>query len=207
MKWLEQFDIILASQSPRRQQLLSQMGVKFRLVKINVDETPPINLDPANVVIHLSKLKARAIPNEEFKHNTFAITADTFVVINNSIIGKPVNRHDAYNILKKLSAQMHTVYSGITLRSLNHFHTFSVKSKVWFKKLDDDAIQYYVDNFLPLDKAGAYGIQEWIGLIGVKRIEGSYFNIMGLPTSELYDEMKFFVNKIFANIPISDKHI
>lgn len=195
MEWLNNVDIILASQSPRRKLLLEQMGIPFRIVQVHINETPPL-LPPPEVAIYLSELKSKAIPETEFQDVTIAITADTFVVLDeNLIVGKPESRDHAVSMLKTLSGRMHKVYSGITLRSKYHMHSFSVESRVWFRQLDDTEINYYLDHYMPYDKAGSYGIQEWIGYVGVERIEGSFFNIMGLPTCELYVELKNFINR------------
>lgn len=191
------YDIILSSSSPRRKQLLEELGVKFKILTKEVKENYPGGFPIEKVPQYLSEIKAAAFHISEMKSNTIIITADTIVAIGNTILGKPMNLQDAVNILKKLSGKRHQVITGVTLRTIDKRNSFSVSTEVFFKNLTDDEINYYVDNFKPMDKAGAYGIQEWIGHAAIEKIEGSYFNVMGLPTHRLYEELNKFT---------SDKH-
>jgi septum formation protein len=143
----------------------------------------------------LSRKKAEVFNQEKMQNNEIIITADTIVAIRNKIIPKPDSHDEAVQFLTLLSGKMHSVYTGVTLKSKNKSGSFLSESKVWFRHLTEDEIEYYVANFKPYDKAGAYGIQEWIGYIGIERIEGSFFNIMGLPTSMLYTELIRFTEE------------
>ena len=185
---LNKYNIILASGSPRRRHLLEEMGVEFQSVSKEVEEVYPDGLGPAEVAEYLSILKANAFSIEELE-NELIITADTVVTIDGKILGKPADRDDAIKILRKLSGKCHQVITGVTLKTKNKQHTFSVSTDVVFKDLTLDEIKYYIDNYKPYDKAGAYGIQEWIGHVAIEKIEGSYFNVMGLPTHQLYEQL------------------
>jgi len=189
---LKKYDIILASASPRRKQLLEELGIPFEVQIKNVDESFPSDLNTEEVAAYLSTLKSNAFPDEDFNQRTLIITADTIVTIDGKILGKPTDREDAIQILKQLSGKKHQVITGVTLRSKNKQIVFSVTTDVYFKALSNDEIEFYVDTFKPFDKAGAYGIQEWIGHVAIEKIEGSYFNVMGLPTHRLYEEMMTF---------------
>ncbi len=184
--------IILASASPRRQQLLKELGIDFTVEIKPVDETAPKELRAQQIPLYLSQLKAAEFKNT-IDDNTVVITADTIVWINEKEIGKPKDYADAVNMLKTLSGNMHEVFTGVTLTSKNKSHSFFVTTKVFFKPLTENEITYYLDNYKPFDKAGSYGIQEWLGYIGIEKIEGSYFNVMGLPLKELYEELGKFV--------------
>jgi septum formation protein len=190
---LRNYKIILASASPRRKQLLEEMGVNFDVSPKHVDEIIPDGLSPKQVAEYLSKLKADAFSETEIGKKTLVITADTVVALKNEILGKPVNREDAIRILKRLSGNSHKVITGVTLKSTSKQRTFSVTTKVVFKELSDEEINFYIDNFKPYDKAGAYGIQEWIGHVAIEKIKGSYFNVMGLPTHRLHEELINFI--------------
>ena len=190
---LKKYDVILASASPRRKQLMEEMGLEFTVFPKHVEEVIPVGITPKEVAEYLSKLKAEAFSAKEIKENTLIITADTVVTLDGKILGKPVNRADAVNILKSLSNKSHQVITGVTIRSASKQLTFSVTTKVVFKRLSVEEINFYIDNYKPYDKAGAYGIQEWIGHAAIEKIEGSYFNVMGLPTHRLYEELLKFV--------------
>jgi len=192
LETLRQYNIILASASPRRAQLLKEMGLEFEVKPKHVDEIIPKNLSPKEIAEYLSKLKADAFSEKEIGVKTLIITADTIVALKQEILGKPVDRLDAVQILKKLSGKSHKVITGVTLRSLLKQRTFSVKTEVDFKNLTDKEIDYYINAYKPYDKAGAYGIQEWIGHAAIEKINGSYFNVMGLPTHKLYEELIIF---------------
>lgn len=191
---LFKYDIILSSSSPRRKQLLEELGIKFKVQTKEVKENYPVDYPIEKVPQYLSEIKAAAFHVSEMKSNTIIITADTIVALGNTILGKPTNHQDAINILKKLSGKKHQVITGVTLRTIDKRHSFSVSTEVFFKNLSEDEINYYVDKFKPMDKAGAYGIQEWIGHAAIEKIEGSYFNVMGLPTHRLYEELNKFTS-------------
>lgn len=190
---LAPYEIILASASPRRKKLLQELGVKFKVQTKDVVEDFPDGYPIDKVAQYISEVKAAAFPVEAIKKKTIIITADTIVTCGNQILGKPADKEQAAKTLKKLSGKKHQVITGITLRSRDRRHSFSVKTDVYFKNLSDEEINYYITNFEPWDKAGAYGIQEWIGLAAIERIEGSYFNVMGLPTHRLYEALNRFV--------------
>lgn len=183
----QQIPIILASKSPRRQELLSQMGYQFSLVLKEVDESFPANLSPIETALFIANKKINA-----FEHsitNELVITADTIVVLENEILGKPANRQDAIEMLQKLSGKKHHVITAVCLLHQHNIKSFFDTSAVFFATLSQSEIEFYVDNFKPYDKAGAYGIQEWIGINKIEKIEGSYTNIVGLPTEKLYKEL------------------
>lgn len=185
------YKIILASASPRRHQLMQDAGFKFEIRLKNTKETYPLDLDILEVPEYLAGLKAAAF-NGELKAGELLITADTVVCIEAKILGKPKDRMGAIEMLHTLSGRKHTVVSGVCLTSIDKQSRFSSFTDVWFRKLSDEEIIYYVDTFKPFDKAGAYGIQEWIGYIGIERIDGSFYNVMGLPVQMLYQKLKEF---------------
>lgn len=189
---LKKYNIILASKSPRRQELLKGIGIVFNIMTKDVDESYSKNISVYEVAPFLSLKKAKAFDESELPENYMVITADTVVLINDTILGKPKDDDDARKMLKILSGNKHSVITGVTVRTKEKTKTFSVTSKVSFDVLDETEINYYVDNFKPFDKAGSYGIQEWIGYIGVNGVDGSYFNVMGLPTHRLYQILKNF---------------
>ncbi len=201
---LEKYDIILSSASPRRKQLLEELGIKFTIKTKSVEENFPANYPVEKVAEYLSELKADAFDISEMKPNTLIITADTIVALEDTILGKPSNYEDAKKMLVSLSGKKHNVITGVTLRMLNKTHSFSANTVVYFSNLTDAEIDYYITNYKPFDKAGAYGIQEWIGHVAIKKIEGSYFNVMGLPTHKLYEELLWFVDEDDRNKAISN---
>jgi len=190
---LKQYGIILASGSPRRQQLLAEMDIPFRVETRPVKETFPKELSPEEAAAYLCRLKSMAFADNDLKENTLLITADTIVALDNKILGKPSGEEEAVAMLRQLSGQKHEVITGVCLRLNNKITTFTSSTSVWFKELSEDEIVYYVSRYKPFDKAGAYGIQEWIGHAAILRIEGSYFNVMGLPTHRLYEELRNFI--------------
>lgn len=192
LKKIEEYNIILASKSPRRQELLKGIGLKFSVLTKDVDESFSRNLSVFDVAPYLSIKKARSFEETELPENYMIITADTVVIANDMILGKPKDEDDARNMLRLLSGKKHSVVTGVTIRTKEKTKTFSATSKVSFDILDDEDIEYYVNSFKPFDKAGSYGIQEWIGYIAVNSVEGSYFNVMGLPTQKLYQMLKCF---------------
>ena len=189
---LKKYNIVLASKSPRRQELLKGIGIDFTILTKDVDESYPSRLPLVDVAPFLSLKKAKAFEDQELPENFMVITADTVVIAENEILGKPKDREDAFRMLRLLSGKTHRVVTGVTVHTKETSKTFSVVSKVIFDKLDNQEIEYYVDIYKPYDKAGAYGIQEWIGYVGVCGVEGSYFNVMGLPTHKLYEVLKKF---------------
>ncbi len=189
---LKKYNIVLASKSPRRQELLKGIGIDFSVITKDVDESYAPNISVYDVAPFLSIKKAKAFEGDELPENYMVITADTVVIVDDKILGKPKDAEDAREMLNMISGKKHSVITGVTIRTDDKVKTFSVVSKVSFEVLDQDEIEYYVNNFKPYDKAGAYGIQEWIGYIGVNYVEGSYFNVMGLPTQKLYKMLKTF---------------
>ena len=192
---LKNYDIVLASGSPRRKHLLKEMGLEFRVESRSVKERFPNHFTPAEGAVFLSELKSRAFLDEDLKDNTLLITADTIVAVKGEILGKPHSKEEASGILRKLSGTSHEVITGMTLRIKDKFHSFYANTEVYFKELSDAEIDYYIENYKPFDKAGAYGIQEWIGHAAIYRIDGSYFNVMGLPTHRLFDELSIFLGE------------
>lgn len=189
---LKNYHIILASQSPRRQELLKGLDIPFAVKTIDCEEIYPNSLPQDEIPVFLAELKAGAFLKEELKDNSLIITADTIVLLNNEVLGKPKNREEAIEMLQKLSGNKHTVVSGVCITTKEKKKSFSVKTLVQFKTLSLEEINYFIDNYPPMDKAGAYAIQEWIGYIGITNVEGSYYNIMGLPVQRLYEELQNF---------------
>ncbi len=189
---LNKYNIILASKSPRRQELLRGMGVKFTILTKETPENFPAEMPLDKVPQFLSQQKSKAFDESELPENYLIITSDTVVIAENEILGKPKDRDDALRMLSLLSGKTHHVVTGVTVRSAKRSQTFGVKSKVTFAALDADEMVYYVDNYRPYDKAGAYGIQEWIGYIGISGLNGSFYNVMGMPTQRLYQVLKEF---------------
>jgi septum formation protein len=184
--------IILASHSPRRRFLLKQLGIEFTEISADVDESYPEGLTPDETAIFLAEKKADHFGEWLEDPKNILITADTLVFINGHILGKPEGEEDARKMLNTIAGNMHQVVTGICLRSRDKSHSFTSWTDVYFKDLTEHEINYYLEHFKPYDKAGAYGIQEWIGYIGITRIEGSYFNVMGLPVQKLYEELRQF---------------
>ena len=191
MHSIKNYKLILASASPRRQQLMKDAGFTFEVRLKNVEEKYPQELHWENVPEYLSKVKASAF-REELKADEVLITADTVVCIHDRILGKPADRKEAISMLRKLSGNRHLVVTGVSVTTRTEQLSFSSRTDVFFKHLSNEEIIFYVDTYKPFDKAGAYGIQEWIGYIGIERIEGSFYNVMGLPVRLLYQELKKF---------------
>jgi septum formation protein len=193
---LNNYNIILASQSPRRLELLGGLNIPFEVQEVDVEESYPSQLVGVDIPMYLAEKKADAfIP--QMKDNTLLITADTIVWHEGCVFGKPIDKEDATRMLKSLSGKTHQVITGVCISTLLKRKTFHVISEVRFSRLTPDEIEYYLHNFQPYDKAGAYGVQEWIGYIGVEYIEGSYFNVMGLPVQRLYTELKRWKKLVF----------
>lgn len=190
LKNLDKYDILLASNSPRRRELLGGLGIRFSVASLpDVDESYPSALQGGDIPAYISRKKASSY-RSLMKENTLLITADTIVWLNGKVYGKPKDKAEAKSMLHDLSGKVHTVFTGVTICTKETERTFTVASEVTFAVLDDEEIDYYVETFQPLDKAGSYGVQEWIGYVGVKSINGSYFNVMGLPVHRLYKELK-----------------
>jgi septum formation protein len=191
MNRMKKYHMILASQSPRRQQLLKQLGFDFTIHSVEVDETYPPGLRMEEIPVFLAERKASPISGS-LKENDLLITADTIVWHNNRVLGKPENKKEAVAMLSLLSNTKHQVVTGVCLTSEKKQKSFYAVSNVYFTSLTPEEIHWYIDRYQPYDKAGAYGIQEWIGFIGISRIEGSFYNVMGLPVQKLYHEIKHF---------------
>jgi len=189
---LKEYRIILASHSPRRRQLLRELGVEFTEISAKVDETVPEGMTPEEAATYISEKKADHFMEFLDDGRTILITADTLVIVDGKVIGKPEGKEGAREMLRLLSGKMHRVVTGVTVRSKSKNISFTDLTDVYFSKLTDEEIGYYLENYQPYDKAGAYGIQEWIGFIGINRIDGSYFNVMGLPVQRLYEELRRF---------------
>lgn len=191
---IKKYNIYLASQSLRRQQLLQEMNINFNIAKyIEVDESYSTSLNAEEIAMYLSEKKADAF-SFILKENRVLITADTIVLVDEKILGKPKDKIHAIEMLKLLSGKKHFVITGLTIRDSNKTKSFFSTTEVWFRKLNSSEIEFYVDKYKPFDKAGAYGIQEWIGEIGIEKINGSYFNVVGLPTELLYIELDKFLD-------------
>ena len=190
---LKSYDIILASASPRRRELLTATGIVYRTAaKFECDEIYPATLAREDVAVYLSALKSHAYPIP-LEHNQILITADTTVVLDDEVLGKPHDEAEAKAMIRRLAGREHSVITGVTLRDRERERSFSSLSRVRFSDLTEEQIAYYVDNYRPMDKAGAYGIQEWIGYIGIESIEGSFYNVMGLPVQRLCRELECFI--------------
>lgn len=188
-----EYKIVLASNSPRRKELLGGLGFEFETRVIRgIDESWPQELKGEQIALYISAVKAGAY-RDSMTADELIITADTIVYIDGQVLGKPKDKADATAMLKLLSGCWHEVITGVTLTTETRQKSFAVTTKVKFAELSDSEIEYYIDNYRPFDKAGAYGIQEWIGYVGVEAIEGSYFNVVGLPVQRLYREMMDFM--------------
>lgn len=186
---LKQYNVVLASNSPRRRELLADLGIDFivRTIK-GIDESYPHNMPVLEIAEFISQKKAQAY-QLQMGENEIIITADTVVILGNEVLGKPANTADACRMLRELSGNTHKVVTGVTIVMPGRMSSFSAVTDVEFAQLSDEDIDFYVDNYRPLDKAGAYGIQEWIGCMGVRHINGSFYNVMGLPLHRLYSEL------------------
>lgn len=186
------YHVVLGSASPRRKELLEKMGFAFEVKVKETDESYPASMPQEEVAEYIAVKKAHAFDFDELPENTLLVTADTIVLLNGRIFGKPADREEAVRMLYALSGQTHKVITGVCLRSRQKQENFSVLSEVTFRVLSLEEIEYYVDKLQPFDKAGAYGLQEWIGYVALEHIEGSFFNVMGLPTQRLYRAMMDF---------------
>jgi len=189
---LNKYQVILASKSPRRQELLHGMGVDFTIMTKETDESFPSDMPLDEVPKYLSLQKSLAFADDELPVDFLLITSDTVVICEGEILGKPKDKGDAARMLRLLSGKTHHVVTGVTVRSAEKTESFAVRSNVTFAELDAEEIDYYIEHCKPFDKAGAYGIQEWIGYVGISGLEGSFYNVMGLPTRRLYQCLKGF---------------
>ena len=186
---LNKYKVILASNSPRRKELLAGLGVQYEVRTLpDVDESYPDTLRGADIPLYIAREKADAY-RAMLRPDELMITADTIVWLDGKVLGKPRDREDALQMLRAMSGKTHEVFTGVCLTTTERQHAFSARTEVRFSALSEEEITYYVDHFHPMDKAGAYGVQEWIGYIGVEYISGSYYNIMGLPVQRLYKEL------------------
>lgn len=189
---IKKYQIILGSKSPRRQQLLNELGITFSIQTYETNEDFSDELKKEEIPIYLSQKKAAVYTKELEDEKNLIITSDTIVWINNAALNKPADKKEAIEMLQTLSDNCHQVYTGVTLSNKKKSISFFEETNVYFKKLSLEEINYYIDNFQPYDKAGSYGVQEWMGYVGMKRIEGCFFNVMGLPLSKLYTELEKF---------------
>lgn len=183
-------NLLLASKSPRRRQLLCELGYPVEFINPDVDEHVPPDTPATATAELLAQRKALACPVERLDKDTVLIAADTVVALGDKVLGKPANRNDALSMLHSLAGNRHAVYTGVCLRTINNTISFTEKTDVFFRPMSDEELSYYVDTYQPYDKAGAYGIQEWIGMVGVSRIEGCYYNVMGLPVARVYEAIR-----------------
>lgn len=190
---LKKYKVILASNSPRRKELLSGLGIDYEVRTLpDVDESYPESLQGADIPLYISKEKADAY-RTLLQPGELMITADTIVWLDGRVLGKPKDREDALQMLRDMSGRTHEVFTGVCITTTDWQRSFAAQTEVRFAQLTEEEITYYVDRYQPMDKAGSYGVQEWIGFIGVENISGSYFNIMGLPVQRLYRELKAIV--------------
>lgn len=189
---LNNIDVILASGSPRRKQLLEDAGIKFRILTKQVEENYPVYLQRSEIPLYLSKIKAHSLKTDF--PDSLIIAADTIVVQRRDVLNKPASPEEAKQMLLKLSNNMHEVITGVTICYKGQERSFYDITEVFFKPLTEDYMNYYIENYKPFDKAGSYGIQEWIGMIGIQKIQGDFYNVMGLPVSKLVNELEKIFN-------------
>ncbi len=185
------YKLILASQSPRRQQLMKDAGYTFEIRLKDTAENYPATLQGGDIALYIANAKAAAFKGE-LAPNELLITADTIVWLDGQALGKPIDRNDALSMLERLSGKMHRVFTGVCLSNCDRSQSFVSMTEVYFKKLTRQEIDYYIDTYKPYDKAGSYGAQDWLGLVGIEKIHGSYFNVMGLPVKEVYEALLQF---------------
>lgn len=189
---IQPYHVVLVSQSPRRRELLKGLEINFEATSVDADETYPAHLKGAEVPCYITQVKAHAY-KPLLQDNTLAITADTVVSIDGNILGKPNSKAEAMHMLRTLSGKKHQVITAVCVFTQQKEHLFYAESEVYFKPLSDQEIAHYIDTYQPFDKAGSYGVQEWIGYIGIEKIVGSYYNVMGLPIQRLYQELINFL--------------
>ena len=183
--------IILASKSPRRQELIKGLEIPFEIVSYEVDESFDDTLTKHEIPLYLAQKKGEAFPNILLE-NEILLTADTIVWVDDEVLNKPSNAEEAQQMLRKLSGKVHTVYTGVTIRNANKTHTFHDATQVEFYPLTEEEVNLYIQNCRPFDKAGSYGIQDWMGTVGVKGIQGCFYNVMGFPSAKFYRELQYF---------------
>ena len=192
---LDSYKVILASKSPRRSELLGRMGIDFEIIPSDIEEIHPEGLSPFLVPEHLAEQKANAVLKEvENPGNTIVIGADSVVILNGKIFEKPANASEAFRMLSHLSGRTHTVVTGVALISSSKKMVFSAKTEVTFRPMDKDEIEMYIEEYRPFDKAGSYGVQDWMGMCKVSELKGTYTNVMGLPTDLVYEGLKAMVS-------------
>jgi len=191
LKNLRDKKIILASKSPRRQELLKGLDLDFEIKTLDVDESYPAKITPIEIPEFLANKKAAAF-QDQLAENVILITADTIVIQDQTVLEKPSSTEEAIAMVTKLSDQSHTVVTGVCIQSTDKRVVFRDETKVYFNSLSTAEIEYYIENYQPFDKAGSYGVQEWIGYVGIERLEGSYYNVMGLPVHKVYQTLKSF---------------
>ena len=189
---MDEFKIILGSKSPRRQALIKELGFPFEVRTKEVDETYPDSILAVEVAPYLAKIKAQPLI-DTLQENEILLTSDTVVVFEDEILGKPKDKDEAFRMVQRLSGNQHEVITGVNLVSKKKEVNFSTSTKVFFSRLTEEQINYYIERYQPFDKAGSYGIQEWIGMIGIEKIEGCFYNVMGLPVHDVYEK----INNIF----------
>jgi septum formation protein len=189
---LKEYKIILASGSPRRQQFFKDLDLNFEIRLKDIEEIYPESLQGVEITHYLAELKAKAFESE-LQQNEILVTSDTIVWLNNTALGKPKDYDDAFMILKSLSNATHEVITSVCFKTIDKTDLIFDVTKVTFNTISDESIIYYLDNYKPFDKAGAYGIQEWIGLVGISRIDGSYTNVVGLPTEKVYQYLSNYI--------------
>ena len=192
---LKGYNLVLASQSPRRRELLKGLDLEFTTCSVDADESFPTELKGADAVQYICKAKADAY-RPQLNDNTIAITADTVVILDDKIIGKPKSHEEAFSMIRSLSGRVHEVITAVCIFSKEKCEEFYASTEVHFSEIADEEIEYYINKYKPFDKAGSYGVQEWIGYIGIEKIVGSYFNVIGLPVKRLYDELKTFIETL-----------
>lgn len=182
--------LLLASKSPRRRQLLGELGYPVEFISLDVDEHVPEGTPAADTAELLARRKAEACRQSVIGDGDILVAADTVVVLGDKVLGKPADRDEALAMLRSLSGRSHAVYTGVCLRTASQTRSFTERTDVHFRSLSDDELAYYVDHYRPFDKAGSYGIQEWIGMVGISRIEGCFYNVMGLPVARVYEAIR-----------------
>lgn len=198
MEQQKHYHIILASKSPRRRELLESLGLDFTTeVLPDIDESFPESMSAADIPLYIATEKANAY-TDKLQEDTLLITADTLVVVDDQVLGKPTDAEDAKRMLRLISGRTHHVITGVCLTAKHHQERFAVTTEVSFKPLSEDEIDYYVSHYEPFDKAGAYGIQEWIGYVGVTGLKGSYYNVMGLPVQKIWEHLNAFASDRIA---------
>ena len=195
LKTIKNYNLILGTQSPRRHFLMKEAGFDFKIqIPEGIDEIYPESIDITDIPVFLAELKSSWFENK-LTEKDIVITADTIVILENQVLGKPQSRDEAIYMIQQLSGRAHDVITGVCFKTIDKLYSFSALSKVFFRQLSNLEIEYYIDNYKPYDKAGSYGAQEWIGYIAIEHIEGSYFNVMGLPIQLLYSELEKFIEK------------